>query len=94
VAMLHNAGYYIKLFIVTRPIIMANPEMKKNGGLAAFLMFFGVIAFINLYGMFAYLSRDIRHFYADSCIISLLMVGFVMFALRYPQYFLRIAPQD
>jgi len=94
IAMLHNAGYYIKLFLVTRPVLQANPEMKKNGGLTAFLLFFGVITFINLYGMFAYISRDIRHFYADSCIISLLMVGFVMFALRYPQYFLKMAPKE
>lgn len=91
-AMLHNSGYYIKLFLVTRPLLKTNPELKDNGGLTAFLMFFGVITFINLYGIFAYISRDIRHFFADSCIISLLMVGFLMFALRYPQYFLKMEP--
>jgi len=93
IAMLHNAAYYVKLFLVTRPVIKANPEMQKNGGLTAFLLFFGIITFINLYGIFAYVSRDIRHFYADACIITLLIVSFLVFALRYPHYFLKIRPE-
>lgn len=92
-AMLHNAAYYVKLFLVTRPILRANKQMQSNGGLTAFLMFFAIITLINLYGIFAYLSKDIRHFYADACIITLLIVGFLVFALRYPQYFLRVKPE-
>ncbi|AFM13856.1 hypothetical protein [Turneriella parva] len=94
VAMIHNAAYYVKLFMETRPVIAANSEMKKNGGLTAFLMFFGIITFINLYGLIAYATRDIRHFYADSCIITLLIVAFLIFSLRYPQYFLRVKPES
>jgi hypothetical protein len=56
-------------------------------------MFFGIITLINLYGIVAYLTRDIRHFYADSCIITLLIVSFMVFALRYPQYFLKVRPE-
>ncbi len=93
IAMLHNAAYYVKLFLVTRPILRANKQMQSNGGLTAFLMFFAIITLINLYGIFAYLSKDIRHFYADACIITLLIVGFLVFALRYPQYFLRVKPE-
>ncbi len=93
IAMLHNAAYYVKLFLVTRPILRANKQMQSNGGLTAFLMFFAIITLINLYGIFAYLSKDIRHFYADACIITLLIVGFLVFALRYPQYFLRVRPE-
>jgi hypothetical protein len=92
-ALLHNAVYYVKLFVVTCPVIVANQKMQQTGGLVAFLLFFGIIALINLYGIFAYLTRDIRHFYADSCIITLLIVAFVIFALRYPQYFLKVKPE-
>lgn len=92
-AMIQNAVYYFKLFLVTRPILKANKDIQTNGGLTAFLLFFGVITFINLYGMFAYLSRDIRHFYADACFITLLIVAFTVFALRYPQYFLKMKPE-
>jgi hypothetical protein len=92
-ALLHNAVYYIKLFLVTRPLIAANKNMKQTGALTAFLMFFGIITLINLYGIVAYLTRDIRHFYADSCIITLLIVAFMVFALRYPQYFLKVRPE-
>jgi len=92
-ALLQNNVYYIKLFLVTRPILKANKEMQASGGLTAFLLFFGIITFINLYGMFAYIVRDIRHFYADACIISLLIVSFTVFALRYPQYFLKLRPE-
>jgi hypothetical protein len=92
-AMLHNAAYYIKLFLVTRPVIKANPNIRSSGGLTAFLMFFGIITFINLYGIFAYVTRDIRHFYADACIITLLIVSFTIFSLRYPQYFLKMKPE-
>lgn len=93
IAMVHNAAYYVKLFLVTRPVIQANTGIQKNGGLTAFLMFFGIITFINLYGLVAYATRDIRHFYADSCIITLLIVSFLIFSLRYPQYFLRVKPE-
>lgn len=92
-ALLQNGVYYIKLFLVTRPVLTANKEMQANGGLTAFLLFFGIITFINLYGILAYLTRDIRHFYADACIITLLIVSFMVFALRYPQYFLRVRPE-
>lgn len=92
-ALIQNGVYYIKLFLVARPILKANKEMQAGGGLTAFLLFFGIITFINLYGMFAYLIRDIRHFYADSCIITLLIVSFTVFALRYPQYFLKLRPE-
>lgn len=92
-ALLHNAVYYIKLFVVTRPLIAANKNMKQTGARTAFLMFFGIITLINLYGIVAYLTRDIRHFYADSCIITLLVVSFMVFALRYPQYFLKVRPE-
>lgn len=92
-AMIHNSVYYFKLFLATRSILTANKEIKQNGGLTAFLLFFGVITFINLYGIFAYLVRDIRHFYADACIISLLIVAFLILALRYPQYFLKMKPE-
>jgi hypothetical protein len=93
VALLQNGAYYIKLFLVTRPILKANKQMQVSGGLTAFLLFFGIITFINLYGMFAYIVRDIRHFYADACLITLLIVSFTVFALRYPHYFLRIRPE-
>lgn len=92
-ALLQNGVYYIKLFLVTRPILKANKDLQAGGGLTAFLLFFGIITFINLYGMFAYIVRDIRHFYADSCIITLLIVSFTVFALRYPQYFLKMRPE-
>jgi hypothetical protein len=92
-AMVHNAAYYIKLFMKTRHQISANRSMQAAGGLTAFWLFFGIITFINLYGIFAYLVRDIRHFYADACIITLLIVAFTVFALRYPQYFLRMNPE-
>jgi hypothetical protein len=94
IAMIHNAAYYVKLFMVTRPLIAQNSEMKKNGGLTAFLLFFGIITLINLYGLIAYATRDIRHFYADSCIITMLIVAFLIFSLRYPQYFLRMKPES
>lgn len=92
-AMLHNAVYYFKLFLVTRPVLQKNTSLQQNGGLTAFLLFFGIITLINLYGIVAYLTRDIRHFYADSCIITLLIVSFMIFALRYPQYFLKVRPE-
>ncbi|HRP70059.1 MAG TPA: hypothetical protein PLY93_11050 [Turneriella sp.] len=92
-AMVHNIFYYVKLFLVTRPLLKANPEIQKNGGATAFLLFFGIISFINLYGLVAYITQDIRHFYADSCVITLLIVSILVFALRYPQYFLKVKPE-
>ncbi|MCX7633511.1 MAG: hypothetical protein N2Z22_09300 [Turneriella sp.] len=91
-AMLHNGVYYIRLFMVTWPQVAANKNIAP-GARSAFLIFFGTITLINLYGIIAYLTRDIRHFYADSCIITLLIVAFLVFALRYPQYFLRVRPE-
>lgn len=93
IAMVHNALYYIRLFFVTRPLLKQNPQIQKNGGFTAFLLFFGIITCINLYGLVAYFTRDIRHFYADACIITLLIVSILIFALRYPQYFLKIKPE-
>jgi hypothetical protein len=92
-ALLHNAVYYVKLFLVTRPLIAANRNLQETGARTAFILFFGIITLINLYGIVAYLTRDIRHFYADSCIITLLIVSFMVFALRYPQYFLKVRPE-
>lgn len=93
IAMLHNAVYYIKLFVLTLPRIKNRDAGQIGGALTAFVLFFGIVALINFYGIVAYLTRDIRHFYADSCIITLLVVAFLIFALRYPQYFLKVRPE-
>lgn len=64
--------------------------LRSERAARLFLSLFIIIGLINVYGILAFIIRDIIHMYIGSSMVTCIITLFFMFSYRYPEFFIEL----